>query len=352
MQGGIVGKSQAWRQKKRAQLLPLEDPQQPGIDIGSGSFNITEVTAPPHTSIMMSLPDRCSAGALRCITYKICSAGHQIKRYLGEAHARLQSACGQPHARHAAAQQAAAWAAVQVDGQDASVQQPTSAAFPLLSGLLNVSLALDRNPQAAQVCCALSLFCRHSASICGNGYCECAVLQPQCCFVQARSELAVAFGNVSAKRRNKLAVSINRLRAAAVHSPRAARRAAQLLAPAPAGRPKKKKKKKKKKTDSKVLDAASPLADLEGAGRQLAYRWHTCCAGCGPCCWGCGSAGQGGRQAETAWEHGQKGACRRACCPARCSAPGPGRWQREEGGLEKRLLLYAGRSCTCSQQGG
>ena len=44
---------------------------------------------------------------------------------------------------------------MQVDGQDVSVQQPTSAAFPQLSALLNVSLALDRNPQAAKVCCTV-----------------------------------------------------------------------------------------------------------------------------------------------------------------------------------------------------
>ena len=42
-QGGIVEKQQEWQQEGRPFLLAVEDPQQPGTDIGSGSFNIQEV---------------------------------------------------------------------------------------------------------------------------------------------------------------------------------------------------------------------------------------------------------------------------------------------------------------------
>ncbi len=36
-------KQQQWQQAGRPYLLAVEDPQQPGTDIGSGSFNIQEV---------------------------------------------------------------------------------------------------------------------------------------------------------------------------------------------------------------------------------------------------------------------------------------------------------------------
>ena len=42
---------------------------------------------------------------------------------------------------------------MQADGQNASVAPPTNMAFPLLSALLNVAVALDRNQEAAQVRC-------------------------------------------------------------------------------------------------------------------------------------------------------------------------------------------------------
>ena len=73
-----------------------------------------------------------------------------MRRCLREAHSRLQARQLDPLAV-AAQQQAAAWAAVQADGQDASVAPPTNLAFPLLSALLDVALALDRNQEAAQV---------------------------------------------------------------------------------------------------------------------------------------------------------------------------------------------------------
>lgn len=63
-------------------------------------------------------------------------------------------------------------------------------------------------------------------------------------YVQARSKLAVALGNISAKRRNKLALSINRSRTIDVHLPKASRKTTQPLSAASAGKPKKKKKKK------------------------------------------------------------------------------------------------------------
>ena len=39
-----MSKLKAWRQRKNAHLLALEDPQQPGVDIGSGCFNIAEAS--------------------------------------------------------------------------------------------------------------------------------------------------------------------------------------------------------------------------------------------------------------------------------------------------------------------
>ena len=43
MQGGIVKKERAFKQKGKPFLLTIEDPQQPGTDIGSGAFNIEQV---------------------------------------------------------------------------------------------------------------------------------------------------------------------------------------------------------------------------------------------------------------------------------------------------------------------
>ena len=45
-QGGIVGKERQFRQKGKPFLLTVEDPQQPGTDIGSGAFNISQVGSP------------------------------------------------------------------------------------------------------------------------------------------------------------------------------------------------------------------------------------------------------------------------------------------------------------------
>ena len=43
MQGGIIEKKDDWIQSSRRWLLAVEDPQQLGKDIGSGSFNINDV---------------------------------------------------------------------------------------------------------------------------------------------------------------------------------------------------------------------------------------------------------------------------------------------------------------------
>ena len=42
-QGGIVQKERHFKQKGKPMLLTIEDPQQPGTDIGSGAFNIGQV---------------------------------------------------------------------------------------------------------------------------------------------------------------------------------------------------------------------------------------------------------------------------------------------------------------------
>lgn len=43
LQGGIVRKEKQFKQKGKPMLLTIEDPQQPGTDIGSGAFNIGQV---------------------------------------------------------------------------------------------------------------------------------------------------------------------------------------------------------------------------------------------------------------------------------------------------------------------
>ena len=43
LQGGVVEKKKEWKQADRPWLLAVEDPQQLGRDIGSGSFNIRNV---------------------------------------------------------------------------------------------------------------------------------------------------------------------------------------------------------------------------------------------------------------------------------------------------------------------
>ena len=40
LQGGIVKKERHFKQQGKPMLLTIEDPQQPGTDIGSGAFNI------------------------------------------------------------------------------------------------------------------------------------------------------------------------------------------------------------------------------------------------------------------------------------------------------------------------
>jgi hypothetical protein len=62
-----MAKLKAWRQRKRAHLLAVEDPQQPGRDIGAGAFNILEVPFALRTSLFWSqhsLPACCCDGCL------------------------------------------------------------------------------------------------------------------------------------------------------------------------------------------------------------------------------------------------------------------------------------------------
>ena len=55
LQGGIVGKERHFRQKGKPFLLTVEDPQQPGTDIGSGAFNISQVVSPTRDSSACAL---------------------------------------------------------------------------------------------------------------------------------------------------------------------------------------------------------------------------------------------------------------------------------------------------------
>lgn len=61
LQGGIVGKERQFRQKGKPFLLTVEDPQQPGTDIGSGAFNISQVASPTRETLCMcsEAPDAC-----------------------------------------------------------------------------------------------------------------------------------------------------------------------------------------------------------------------------------------------------------------------------------------------------
>ncbi len=59
MQGGIVKKEKNFRQKGKPMLLTIEDPQQPGTDIGSGAFNIAQVVV--NIPWCMQIPQHSSA---------------------------------------------------------------------------------------------------------------------------------------------------------------------------------------------------------------------------------------------------------------------------------------------------
>ena len=56
-----MGKERQFRQKGKPFLLTVEDPQQPGTDIGSGAFNISQVVSPTRNVLRM----RSEAPALR-----------------------------------------------------------------------------------------------------------------------------------------------------------------------------------------------------------------------------------------------------------------------------------------------
>ncbi|CAL8465423.1 g4959 [Coccomyxa elongata] len=107
---GIVDKQQQWQQDEKPFLLAVEDPQHPGTDIGSGSYNIQEVRG-------------CMARAHDVLHASCCS----------------MAADGAPKPN---------WAAVQAEGQDLCVTAPSD--FPLLDSIINTSLALDRSPAASQ----------------------------------------------------------------------------------------------------------------------------------------------------------------------------------------------------------
>ncbi|BDA50080.1 probable terminal nucleotidyltransferase 4B [Coccomyxa sp. Obi] len=109
--GGIVDKQQQWQQEDKPFLLAVEDPQHPGTDIGSGSYNIQEVRG-------------CMARAHDVLHASCCS---------------MAADAAKP-----------SWAAVQAEGQDFCVAAPSSSDFPLLNCILNTSLALDRSPSASQ----------------------------------------------------------------------------------------------------------------------------------------------------------------------------------------------------------
>ena len=58
--GGIVAKQKAWKQPQRPWLLAVEDPQEAGKDIGSGSFNM-RATRAAFTTAAEALADAGAA---------------------------------------------------------------------------------------------------------------------------------------------------------------------------------------------------------------------------------------------------------------------------------------------------
>ncbi|KAL0044929.1 hypothetical protein WJX82_002262 [Trebouxia sp. C0006] len=108
-QGGVVEKKREWKQAERPWLLAVEDPQQLGKDIGSGSFNIRNVQ---------------QLFAAAASTLRDC-----------------------PH--HQTEQDQ--WAAVQADGASSSAAvESFQERFPLLSELIVVETAVGRDRPAAK----------------------------------------------------------------------------------------------------------------------------------------------------------------------------------------------------------
>ncbi len=70
---------------------------------------------------------------------------------MSEAHSKLRHEAERWGAGAGRAGQAPGWAAVQAEGQDASVAPGTNASFPLLSSIMDPGLSLERTAQAAQV---------------------------------------------------------------------------------------------------------------------------------------------------------------------------------------------------------
>ena len=54
-----MGKERQFRQKGKPFLLTVEDPQQPGTDIGSGAFNISQVVSPTREIFCMCSEAPC-----------------------------------------------------------------------------------------------------------------------------------------------------------------------------------------------------------------------------------------------------------------------------------------------------
>ncbi|KAL0029353.1 hypothetical protein WJX77_001697 [Trebouxia sp. C0004] len=108
-QGGVVEKKREWKQAERPWLLAVEDPQQLGKDIGSGSFNIRNVQQlfAAAASTLRDCPDN-------------------------------QTEQDQ-------------WAAVQSDGASSNVAvESFEVRFPLLSELIVVETAVGRHRSAAK----------------------------------------------------------------------------------------------------------------------------------------------------------------------------------------------------------
>ncbi|KAL0040123.1 hypothetical protein WJX79_007645 [Trebouxia sp. C0005] len=107
--GGIVEKKRAWKQDKRPWLLAVEDPQQLGKDIGSGSYSIRNVQ---------------QLFAAAASTLKDCPDHHTEQDQ---------------------------WAAVQADGASSSAAvESFQEKFPLLSELIVVETAVGRDRSAAK----------------------------------------------------------------------------------------------------------------------------------------------------------------------------------------------------------
>ncbi|KAL3151268.1 hypothetical protein ABBQ38_013107 [Trebouxia sp. C0009 RCD-2024] len=107
--GGVVMKKREWRQAERPWLLAVEDPQQLGRDIGSGTYNMRNVQ---HLF------------AAAAATLRECSHLHTEEQQ---------------------------WASVQADGASSSTDAHSwEARFPMLSELILVDTAVGRDPASCR----------------------------------------------------------------------------------------------------------------------------------------------------------------------------------------------------------